>query len=225
MLTGLAPEFHGVLWNTNASLGRRKAKAPTVFGLLRTEGYVTAAFFSKSKFTTLQEPGTLDYSQAPGGWSGYWSSDRTVRDVQQYLAMQKPNLLFIHLGDPDHAGHASGWMSPSYGEAVAQIDAALERVVTFAEESFGAGRFTLIVTADHGGHDRDHGSSDVRDVTIPWIAWGRDVKGGLLSGPVNTVDTAATVLWLLKVPRPASWTSRPVAEAFQDAGQRSVTPP
>ena len=34
----------------------------------------TAALFSKAKFQPLQRPGTLDYSQAPGGWWGRWSS-------------------------------------------------------------------------------------------------------------------------------------------------------
>jgi predicted AlkP superfamily pyrophosphatase or phosphodiesterase len=213
MLTGQSPDAHKVLWNTNAGLNGKRMQAPTVFGLLRAEGYRTAAFFSKSKFTTLQQPGTLDYSQAPGGWFGHWSSDRTVGDVQQYLTQEKPNLLFIHLGDTDRAGHASGWMSSRYGQAVTQMDAALERIMKAAEQSFGAGKFTLIVTADHGGHDYDHGTGDPRDVTIPWIAWGRGVNAGSISRPVNTVDTAATLLWLLKVEGETSGVA--VVEAFE----------
>src|SRR4029453_5911713 len=157
----------------------------------------------------------LDYSQAPGGWFGYWPSERTLKDVQQYLPVEQPHLLFVHLGDPDHAGHASGWMRAPYGDAVSRIDTALERLLAIAEQSFGAGKFTVIVTADHGGHDRDHGSNDARDVTIPWIAWGRGVNAGVISRPVNTVDTAATVLWLLRVPKPVEWSGQPVAEAFQ----------
>src|SRR5678816_4748691 len=129
MLTGQSPEVHGVLWNKSMSLNRRQSKAPTVFELLRAEGYVTAAFFSKAKFSTLQQRGTLDYSQAPGGWFGYWPSQRTINDVEQYLATEKPNLLFVHLGDPDHVGHRSGWMSAKYGQAVSQLDTELERLV------------------------------------------------------------------------------------------------
>jgi len=215
MLTGQAPDVHGVFWNTNAGFARRATRVPTVFGLLRNEGYVTAAFFSKAKFTTLQQPGTLDYSQAPGGWWGYWPSDRTLKDVQLYLAKERPHLLFVHLGDPDRAGHASGWMSSQYGEAVVRIDSAVAKLVAMAEQAFGPGNFTFIVTADHGGHDKDHGSSDTRDVTIPWIAWGRGVNAGLLSRQVNTVDTAATVLWLLKVPKPGEWSGQAVDEAFR----------
>ena len=45
-----------------------------MFGLARAQGYTTAAFFSKAKFQPLQVEGTLDYSQAPGGLFGGWSS-------------------------------------------------------------------------------------------------------------------------------------------------------
>ena len=57
-----------------------------------------------------------------------------------------------------------------------------------------------------GGHDSNHGSEDPRDVTIPWIAWGRGIKPGeLTAASVRTMDTAATVLWLLAVDRPTDW--------------------
>lgn len=215
MLTGLPPDVHQVLWNTPASLKKRSVRVPTVFEIARENGLLTAAFFSKSKFESLQLRGSLDYSQAPGGWFGYWSADRTVRDIERYLETERPHLLFIHLGDPDHAGHDAGWMSGKYGEAVQRVDASLAKIIRMAEQSFGPGGFTLIVTADHGGHDRDHGSSDPRDVTIPWIAWGRSVAPAMLARRVQTFDTAATVLWLLGVQKPESWAGLPVTEAFR----------
>jgi arylsulfatase A-like enzyme len=215
MLTGQPPGVHGVLWNTNLALNRRPVTAPNVFGVLRSKGYATAAFFSKAKFGSLQRPGTLDYSQAPGGWFGHWSADRTVRDIEQYLAGQQPHLLFIHFGDTDRAGHGHGWMSARYGEAVQLVDSAIGRLLTIAEGRFGPHNFTLIVTADHGGHDRDHGSKDPRDMTIPWIVWGRGVKPGQLNQAVKTMDTASTVLWLFRVPEATNWAGEPVVEAFQ----------
>ena len=68
---------------------------------------------------------------------------------------------------------------------------------------------------DHGGHDEDHGSDDPRDVTIPWIAWGRGVQTGELKGAaIRTMDTASTALWLLGVDEPADWMGTPVMGAF-----------
>jgi arylsulfatase A-like enzyme len=166
MLTGQPPERHGVLWNNVATADADRIELPNVFGLARARGYSTAAFFSKAKFQPLQLEGTLDYSQAPGGLFGRWSSARTVRDVASYLKDSHPNVLFVHLTDPDAAGH--------------------------------------------------HGSDDPRDVTIPWIAWGAGVKPGLLAeSSVRTMDTAATVLWLLAVDRPADWAGTPVTQAFK----------
>ena len=214
MLTGQPPERHGVLWNNVATADAEWIGLPNIFGVARRHGYVTAAFFSKAKFQPLQLRGTLDYAQAPGGWFGRWSSERTVDDVTRYLEAERPNVLFVHLTDPDAAGHRAGWMTPEYGRAVLAADAALARLLALAERTYGL-HFSLIVTSDHGGHGNDHGSSDPQDVTIPWIAWGQGVRPGALAHEgVRTMDTAATVLWLLGVPKPVDWAGKPVTQAF-----------
>lgn len=218
MLTGEPPDVHNVLWNNVLTADAESIEVPNVFSVARSHGYRTAAFFSKAKFGPLQREGTLDYSQAPGGWFGKWPARRTVRDVEKYLASAKPDLLFVHLADPDTAGHRSGWMSDDYASAVRSADRAIARLVRAADAAYGAGGYTLIVTADHGGHGNNHGSEDVRDVLIPWIAWGRGVKPGSLAGStVKTMDTAATVLWLMGLSEPADWAGAPITSAFDEA--------
>ena len=216
MLTGQPPERHGVLWNSVATADADSIDMPNIFGVARAHGYSTAAFFSKAKFQPLQVEGTLDYSQAPGGWFGRWSSERTVSDVAKYLERARPNVLFVHLTDPDAAGHGAGWMTPEYGRAVVAADHAVNRLISLAERAYGAANFSLIVTADHGGHGTNHGSDDPRDVTIPWIAWGKGVKPGVLTqSTVRTMDTAATVLWLLAISEPSDWVGAPIVDAYQ----------
>ena len=215
MLTGQPPEMHGVLWNNVTTADADSIELPNIFSVARAHGYSTAAFFSKAKFQPLQLRGTLDYSQAPGGWFGRWSSQRTMADVEEYLASARPQVLFVHMTDPDAAGHRSGWMSPTYGQAVLAADASIDRLVTLANSVYGSGNFSLIVTADHGGHGTNHGSDDVRDVTIPWIAWGQGVQPGRLEqATIRTMDTAATVLWLLGVPEPNDWAGEAVTSAY-----------
>jgi predicted AlkP superfamily pyrophosphatase or phosphodiesterase len=223
MLTGEFPAEHGMHWNTNRTGSRGLVEVPTVFGVARARGYQTAAFFSKAKFQHLQQPGSLDYSQAPGGRYGGWSARRTMKDVEKYLAGAQPHLLFVHLREPDYAGHAFGWMTPAYGEAVRTADLAVAQLMTLSDRAFGPGAYTLIVTSDHGGHDFDHGSDDTRDVTIPWIAWGNGVQPGALGGRVQTVDTAATVLWLLGLHGQADWAGTPVTSAFNEAAAASAS--
>ena len=217
MLTGQPPDRHGVLWNNVTSAERDSIDMPNIFSVARTRGYSTAAFFSKAKFGPLQVADTLDYSQAPGGWFGRWSSQRTVTDVAAYLESAKPNVLFVHLTDPDAAGHSDGWMTDAYGRAVLEADRAVNRLISLSDRAYGSGKFSLIVTADHGGHGTNHGSADPLDVTIPWIVWGQGVKQGrLVESSVRTMDTAATVLWLLALDEPVDWAGRAVVEAFSD---------
>jgi predicted AlkP superfamily pyrophosphatase or phosphodiesterase len=216
MLTGQGPEQHGVLWNTPATARTNSIDLPNIFSVARANGYSTAAFFSKAKFQPLQLRGTLDYSQAPGGLAGRWSSERTISDVAKYLDGARPNVLFVHLTDPDTAGHRDGWMTREYGQAVLAADTAVNRLIGISERAYGAGNFSLIVTADHGGHGTNHGSSDPRDVTIPWIAWGKGVKPGMLeSSTIRTMDTASTVLWVLGLREPSEWAGEALTAAYQ----------
>ena len=66
--------------------------------------------------------------------------------------------------------------------------------------AYGEGNYTVIVTADHGGHGRNHGEDVPTDMFIPWIVWGEGASRGMnVADGVRTMDTAATVLWLLGV--------------------------
>lgn len=225
MLTGQPPEQHGVKWNSVLTADKDTIEVPNVFSVARAHGYSTAAFFSKAKFQPLQRDGTLDYSQAPGGWFGRWSSEKTLLDVADYLRTARPNLLFIHLADADTAGHRFGWMSASYGRAVLRVDAGIDKLLSLADTAFGAGNFSVILTADHGGHGRRHGSKDLVDVTIPWITWGQGVRPGKLGDPaIRTMDTAATALWLLGIDGPCDWAGHPVTRAYNSTRGAIVCP-
>lgn len=216
MLTGVEPSVHGITWNDDrtATLGAH-LPVPTIFTLVRSEGHRTAAFFSKSKFHHVEVLASLDYSQSPDGGWGKILADRTGDDVERYLERERPALLFVHLGDADYAGHAVGWMTRAYGAALGAADDAVEDIVEAADRSFGPGKYVVILTADHGGHGRSHGTADPRDRTIPWIAWGQQVTAGtVLPAGIRTMDTAATALWLLGVDVPAHVVGSPVTAAF-----------
>lgn len=219
MLTGVDVDQHGIDWNTDEVDEHGHVDVPTVFGLAKAQGLQTAAFFSKTKFHHLETPNSIDYVRSPKGGllNDKWLAGKTVGFVEEYLetAAIAPNLMFVHIGEPDYAGHLYGWMSSMYKQAVLQADGAVAKVLEEAGERFGAGNFTVIVTADHGGHGRNHGSKDPRDTTIPWITWGKGVQqGAVIPAGVRTFDTAATALWLLGINSPGEWIGRAVASAF-----------
>ncbi|HEX6940849.1 MAG TPA: ectonucleotide pyrophosphatase/phosphodiesterase [Longimicrobiales bacterium] len=220
MLTGVPPDVHGITFNSRQSDEHGVVEVPTVFAAAKEKGFHTAAFFSKAKFHHLVQPGSLDYWQGPGSNISHWMATKTVPDAVSYIENARPNLAFVHIGEPDYAGHTIGWMSFAYGWAVKRADGAVDTILEAADEAYGRGNYTVIVTADHGGHDRNHGSDDPRDMTIPWIAWGKGVRAaGPLGVPIRTMDTAATVLWLLGVAAPPEWVGRPVSAAFTDAAR------
>jgi len=224
MLTGVSPALHGITWNDDSTKTRGTVTVPTIFELARACGSRTAAFFAKSKFRHLMVPGTLDHAVVPGGGRLLMAGD-IVEAVADRLSRERPHLLFVHIAEPDYAGHAIGWMSFVYGWAVRRADGALTKLIELADAAYGKGNYTLLVTSDHGGHGRRHGTTEIADVAIPWIAWGRGVHAGRVLPPgVRTMDTGATVLWLLGIGRPAGMEGVVVHEAFEaGAGHDGAT--
>ena len=216
MLTGVSPAVHGITWNDERVRVEGRVGVPTVFTVAEEAGLHTAAFFGKAKFRHLVLPGAPRHVQVPRG-SEVVLAPRITAEVVHYLSFHRPHLLFVHLSDPDLAGHSFGWTSRSYRWAVRRADAAVETIRRAAVRAY-AGDVVVVVTADHGGHRRSHGSDAEEDVRIPWIAWGRGVAPGEIPCVVGTTSTAATTLWLLGLPVPAAWEEPPVTEAFGDTG-------
>src|SRR5262249_1542295 len=138
-----------------------------------------------------------------------------AEDASRYIRANKPNLCFIHLTDPDDAGHEHGWGSPEQKRAFAEVDAALGVILKAIEDADIVKESVLIITADHGGHGRKHGLNIPDDMTIPWIVWGKGVKRGItINGPVTTCDTTPTTLWLLGVRLPDGLDGKVLFNAF-----------
>jgi arylsulfatase A-like enzyme len=82
----------------------------------------------------------------------------------------------------------------------------------------------VILSADHGGHDKTHGTNSAEDMIIPWVVWGAGVKKNYtITAPVTTFDSAATALYALGIPLPAEFDGKPVLSAFQNAQSSAVS--
>jgi arylsulfatase A-like enzyme len=226
MLTGVEPSVHGITWNSDETKERGHVGVPTIFGIAGENGLETAAFFSKTKFRHLQPAGTIDHAWTPRtDLLGPAPSSKLLGEIRQHLAIRSPNLMFVHLAQPDFAGHTFGWMGRAYAHAVRQADGAVAELIEILDARLGKHGYTLILTSDHGGHARNHGTDDPRDTTIPWLAWGRGVSPGSSIASIRTTDTGATALWLLGVDVPASWTGMPVTAAFSGGRQSASYSP
>lgn len=210
LLSGVPPERHHILWNHWApELGR--ITVPTIFEIAQSQKISTVAFVSKRKLEHLFSPETPLF---------VLNSDarHLIVEAIEYISEHRPRLVFLHLSDVDDAGHRYGWMTVRQLQAVARVDEALGLLLNSLEDLNILNNSVIIVTADHGGHGRIHGTDDPRDMTIPWILWTPDIEiGRELMQPIRIYDTAATVLAALGLVIPSDWLGVPVLEAFPEA--------
>ena len=96
-------------------------------------------------------------------------------------------------------GHNFGWMTDEYMEAVQSSWDNIEKLMNELGDEY-----TYIITADHGGHDRTHGSEMPEDMLIPVIIKGEGFEG-TLSDTTNIMDLAPTITKLLGVNPDEEW--------------------
>ena len=229
MLTGVGPDKHQILWNAFTPI-KGFVKVPTVFSLLKAADpkAVDGMFVGKVKFRHLWLENSLDVfdfggpqSDAPVAGSPEIEKDKkpsqlVAKQAAAWIKEKKPRLTFIHFPDVDTAGHKDGWGSPQQKEAIKVTDEALRQVWQAIKDAGIADTSVMIISADHGGHDKMHSLNIPDDMLIPWVVWGKGVKKNFtITAPVTTYDTAATALWLLDVPLPAEFDGKPVTSAFE----------
>ena len=156
MLTGVSPAKHKIDWN-NWEPDKGLVTVPTVFAEAKKKGFSTAMYASKEKFKHLNLPGTVDSFEIPSS-----KSKEVSAAVSKYIVDKKPNLCFIHFTDTDSKGHKFGWGSPEQIQAFADEDTALKGVQDAIKAAKLDKDCVVILTADHGGHDKTHGSDSPR---------------------------------------------------------------
>ena len=203
MLTGLDVREHGVIWN--AALPGFQLTIPTFLSRAQEAGYRVAIVAGKTRFDQLFD----------GEFALSTVGDRGVVDLALDYLHSGYEVLFIHFPNPDYFGHLTGWMSETYLFELRNTDSQVGRVLDAVEALDLTDETLIILTADHGGHDKTHGSALPEDMRIPWMVAGPGVlPGQTLEIDVHTSATAATVLWTLGLTAPESTVARPVFEAF-----------
>lgn len=198
MLTGRSvggPAGHRVSFNNDngKTLATTNGRyVPGVFDVAHDRGLQTAFFAEKDKFNYLirswdETNGALDTTGEDEG------RDKTDLDEVAPLSELIPrtiaamsdgrtDLIFLHMQAPDKAGHADGWFSEEYLEAVRSVDANLGRILDRSQRDPSIrSRLTILLTSDHGGEPGEKTHYDVADIAnfrIPFMAWGAGVAKG-----------------------------------------------
>jgi hypothetical protein len=172
---------HGVSWNddrTEPATVQEAAGHPvgSVFSVVARAGGNAALFASKTKFSLWDRswPEGVDRETIRA------DNARLVGDLKDDLRAHKRTFRFLHLSLPDRVGHARGFLSRPYDDAIRRADTLVGRVVGLVERRRSLREhLAIVLTADHGGNRAGHYDPTVRaNFRVPFVAWGPGVARG-----------------------------------------------
>lgn len=194
----VTPERHGTTTNVYAPQVR---PINGICEVLKNADKRSAVFYNWEEIKDVSRPNSLTRSCFYSGRRlGYkLAGEELTDDAINYLKKYDTDFTFVYFGYTDFAGHKFGWMSDEYMEAMESSWNNIEKLMTELGDEY-----TYIITADHGGHDRTHGSDMPEDMTIPVVINGEGFEGAL---PEDTtiMDLAPTIVKLLGVSPDEEW--------------------
>ena len=198
------PSRHGVTTNTYVPQVR------PITGLaeaVNDAGLQATFFYTWEELRDLGRPDSLAYSLLINQHKFEDTDTSITAAALDYIRAREPDFTFLYLGETDEVGgHNVGWMSETYEKSVYKALTCIEKVFNEMPEGY-----SLIILADHGGHDRSHGSTMPEDMTIPVCAFGPAFREGYeFERAVSIKDVAPTVTKLLGVRAPREWEGTPL---------------
>ncbi|MBE6687804.1 MAG: hypothetical protein E7588_00840 [Ruminococcaceae bacterium] len=193
---GVEPARHGITTNVWMPMVR---PVDSLVDVIAKAGGVCATFYNWEQLRDLWSPGSVDMACFSNLHSSQ-NTDAMLTDLATgYIRSKNPDFVFLYLGMTDEAGHKDGWMSEAYLKQVKDVNLFIKSIIGRIPKDY-----TVIVTADHGGHERCHGTNMPEDVTIPLIIKSNLVTPGKLEN-ADIRDIAPTIAKILGVNKPAEW--------------------
>ncbi len=199
----VTPERHGILSNTYVPQVR---PVKGLCEVLRAAGKTSSFYYNWEELRDLTRPDSLASANFVSGHIyGYEEANpRVTQALLDSMGRGGTDFSFLYLGWTDAAGHGYGWMGEEYLRAVRGSFDCIESVCRAADEDT-----LVILTADHGGHGRSHGSDMPEDMTIPILFWNPGFAPREISG-TNIVDIAPTVTETLGIAPDPEWEGKAV---------------
>ena len=197
----VTPQRHGITTNLYIPFAR---PINGLFEQIANHGGVSAMYYGWEPLRDVSRPESLKFSAYINAYTEE-SSDTSLTDMALYrIEKSKPDFVFLYMVETDEkGGHDNGWMTPAYLE---RISIALDNVKRVYEAC--GDEYTIIVTADHGGHDRAHGTDLPEDMTIPMFFFGKGFEPGKQLSGVSILDLAPTIADIMGVPAAEEWEGR-----------------
>lgn len=156
MFTGMQPAENGKIDNSWEP-GQITVAKNTIFNRARSYGFRTGYFYSKQKLGYLVNDAINTHQ---------WSRENSIDLAEIFLKSSGRHFIFLHVSGLDQVGPQYGWLSPEYIEELAFIDEYLSQMIDSVKQQKN---YLIIVTSDHAGHARIHGSLHPDDYRLPFI--------------------------------------------------------
>lgn len=201
----VTPQRHGITTNLYIPFAR---PINGLFEQIANHGGVSAMYYGWEPLRDVSRPESLKFSGYINAYTEE-SSDTSLTDMALYrIEKSKPDFVFLYMVETDEkGGHDNGWMTPAYLE---RISMALDNVKRVYEAC--GDEYTIIVTADHGGHDRAHGTDLPEDMTIPMFYIGKRFEPGCQLEGISILDIAPTIADIMSVTPAREWEGRSLAK-------------
>ena len=198
MTHSVTPQRHGILTNTYVPQVR---PVMGIFEKIKNAGGISAMFYGWEPLRDIASPGALKFSTYINAYMKESSDTVLTDEAISVIGENKPDFAFLYMVETDEkGGHDNGWMSDEYLRRISIAIDNVKRVIdTFGDE------YSVIIMADHGGHDRSHGSALPEDMTIPFIAFGNGIESGKEIEEACIIDIPPTVAKLLGVESDEDW--------------------
>lgn len=170
---------------------------------LKAAGKTSSMFYDWEELRDLSRPGMMKntFFADLHCYGGKVSGEKVFENSKRHiLSDEAADFNFTYSGWVDSAGHGSGWMSDEYLRAVNGSWDLIDELIDCLPEEY-----TVIITADHGGHDWIHGTEMPEDMLIPLFCFGKDFKPGKNMGDVSILDVAPTIAKLLGAAPAEEW--------------------
>lgn len=180
MLTGLTPEESGKRDN-DWRPGEPQVAQPTLLDDAKQRGFATAFYYAKAKLGYLVSAGVDEHA---------FAADDGIDRARAFLAHNGKRFVFLHISGLEYAGSNAGWLSADYLDALTYIDMTLAPLL---DDVTRRGDYYLLVTSDHAGHERLHGTQHPEDYRLPLIQAGVPTPPALPAGTFPITQIRGTV--------------------------------
>lgn len=198
MFHSVSPMRHGITTNLYMPPVR---PISGLFEQIKAAGGKSTMFYGWEPLRDVARPESL----IAAGFQNAYSADNTdgilTEKALAYIDELHPDFVFLYMVETDEkGGHDNGWMSEPYLKCIHNAFNNVKKVIEHAGEEY-----TVIVTADHGGHDRAHGTDMHEDMTIPMFFYGKEFEPGQALKDVSILDLAPTIADIMGVQPAREW--------------------